>query len=352
MGRDAVIGAVGDVHGHLHLALCVMAGWQDAIGEQFDAVFLCGDVGSFTHSSQLDDATRKRVRRDEDDRSREEGDPSELEFLHQWSTRPQAPWLDYIFKPKTENGLGLACPVVMVHGNHEGFEHLERLVPPRIPRKPVSIDRLPAVDTNKHIRLLPSGWKAVLPESGFVAAGVGGIQPGQRKKKYPKMAYIAEEAVGRLKNSNDVDVLVTHQGPSSVQGDEAGASLLDDLLHKKPARVWFHGHSIDNPHVSALGRCQVVPLDDIAPDPKGKWPHPVGEDGWAWARVSRREVDVHKETPPNLDEFRPDPMYWRDIPHPIEEGEIILPVHKHLWHAAEEDTVIEWGLELLSNASS
>lgn len=87
--------AMGDVHGHLQLALGIAARWQLGLGRDFDAVLLWGD---------------------------------KIEFLTQWMDPASAPWLEGIFRPVSEGGLGLACPVVMVHGNHEGFEHPERLV--------------------------------------------------------------------------------------------------------------------------------------------------------------------------------------------------------------------------------
>src|SRR5688572_29469013 len=91
---------LGDLHGHLQLACCTLARWQRDRGRPFDAVFLCGDVGTFTEESQLDSATRSHAR----------DNPCELEFLTQWSTRPPAPWLDRIFRQEPE-GLGLSCPV-------------------------------------------------------------------------------------------------------------------------------------------------------------------------------------------------------------------------------------------------
>jgi predicted phosphodiesterase len=183
---ESVVAAVGDTHGHLQLALCVLARWQEELGVKFDAVFLCGDVGTFTDSSQLDKATRRHGK----------ANPCELEFLYQWSAEPQAPWLDYIFRSKDNDGLGLVCPVVMVHGNHEGFEHLARLVPGRTPDEPVDASDLPAVDTNGHIHLLPSGWRTETP-SGLSVAGVGGIERGQRRVDYHEMAFIRDDAVPR-----------------------------------------------------------------------------------------------------------------------------------------------------------
>lgn len=145
--QDSVIAVVGDVHGHLQLACCALARWQKELGEQFDAVLLCGDVGTFTNFSQLDNATCGHAK----------SNPRELEFLTQWSTMPQAPWLDAVFKPEADGGLGLTCPLIMAHGNHEGFAHLERLVSDQIPKEPIELVDLPTVDTNGHLRLLPSG---------------------------------------------------------------------------------------------------------------------------------------------------------------------------------------------------
>lgn len=46
----------------------------------------------------------------------------ELGSLTQRSAMPQAAWLNHIFLPVADGGLGLTCPVVMVKGNHEGFD--------------------------------------------------------------------------------------------------------------------------------------------------------------------------------------------------------------------------------------
>jgi hypothetical protein len=67
------LAVVGDCHGHLQLALGVLARWQQEENLRFEAVFLCGDVGTFTEDGQLDKATRRHARTN----------PCELEFLTQ-----------------------------------------------------------------------------------------------------------------------------------------------------------------------------------------------------------------------------------------------------------------------------
>ncbi|HEX8913793.1 MAG TPA: metallophosphoesterase, partial [Humisphaera sp.] len=213
------VAVVGDVHGHLLLALCMAARWQRRLGVRFEAVLLCGDVGSFTEDAQLDNATRSHAR----------DNPCELEFLRQWAVYPPPPWIAAVFEPEPA-GLGLCCPVVMVHGNHDGFAHLRTLYSAkRRPAEPVPVDQLRGADAQEFVRYLPSGWRTVLP-SGLVVGGVGGIQPGQRARVgYDPMAYIEDRAVEALLDAPPVDVLITHQGPAGVQGDH-GSELLDLLL--------------------------------------------------------------------------------------------------------------------------
>jgi len=290
------IAVVGDTHGHLQLGLCVMARWQKLLGVRLEALFLCGDVGTFTNSDQLDNATRLHAK----------DNPVELEFLHQWSVDPQPNWLSHIFD---SSGLDLECPVIMVHGNHEGFAHLERLARGRGRKDDcVEIDDLPFVDSGEHIRYLPSGWRVKLP-SGYVAGGVGGMEAGQRRAKYHPMAYIDENSVLQLlDNAAKIDILITHQGPSGVQADR-GAPSLQPLLDREVARVWFHGHSARHPEVAWCGPTQstcLAPLGDAAfcgtamDDP--------GQDAYAVLSIDERCVRVKKEPPPFLRDFRF--KYW------------------------------------------
>ncbi|MEL6181231.1 MAG: metallophosphoesterase, partial [Myxococcota bacterium] len=247
------IAVLGDVHGHLQLALSLCARWQHQRGQRWDAVLLCGDVGTFTAPEQLDSATRSHARTD----------PGELEFMTQWSTRPQAPWLAWIFKPKAEGGLGLTCPVLMTHGNHEGFSHLAALNRASIPVKPVPVATLPGVDTNGFIRWIPSGWRVSL--SGDVCVGaVGGIEPEQRHAAYHPMAFLDDDAVAALASQppHSIDLLITHQGPAVLQGEQ-GANVLDLLVEAQVARLWCHGHATPHPAAATVGSTTLVPLSDV-----------------------------------------------------------------------------------------
>lgn len=283
---------IGDVHGHLQLALCMAARWQREENIAFDAVFLCGDVGTFTSDNQLDSTTRRHGK----------ANPCELEFLNQWAARPQPRWLDRLFQPVEAGGLDLTCPVVMVHGNHEGFEHLEQLVPAGYPDEIVRIDDLPAVEAGGNIRLLPTGWRC-RTASGITVSGIGGIEQGQRYAEYHPMAYIDDDAVIRLLEMPAVDLLITHQGPSGVQG-EKGSETLQMLLDAGKAKVWCHGHSVVDEAIVRAGTdesTRVVPLDDIAFPGKGLNADDPGEDGFCL---------IHFE--PAIQIRRVYPEFWRD----------------------------------------
>lgn len=311
------VAVVGDVHGHLQLALCILAEWQETLGIQLAAVFLCGDVGTFTSESQLDNATRNHAKEN----------PCELEFLHQWSADPPAPWLDGIFLAREEGGLGLCCPVVMVHGNHEGFAHLRSLVPATNPRQPVPLEDLPAVDPRGRLRLLPSGWLTHLPQ-GHTVAGIGGIEPGQRRAQYHPMAYIDEAAVNRLLRHH-VTILLTHQGPSQFQGNDKGSPTLQKLLDAGKADAWFHGHSIENPEIQRAGpgnKCQVVPLNEIPFQVKGLLVGDPGEGGWALVTLGPVSIHIYKSDQPCLRSFRR--KGWK----PTRNGWLIAPpLQKRAW---------------------
>lgn len=304
------VGAIGDVHGHLQLALSVMAELQRLRNARLDAVFLCGDLGSFADVSDLDNATRRHARHN----------PIELEFLTQWASAPPAPWLEYLFRPVDEEGLGLTCPVVFVHGNHEGFPTLARLIPAR-PRADVTVDELPAIDRLGRIRYLPSGWILRLA-SGLRVAGIGGIDPDQRVARYHPLAYLDEEAIECVRaEGGGIDLLITHQGPACLQGS-GGSPRLDRLALEGVAGVWCHGHSVHRDELCRIGpadRMQVVPLHDVAFPISGPAAGQIRCQGWAWITFDSAEPAVVREAPDWLRTF--DRRRW----YTMRDGRLVCP---------------------------
>jgi len=292
----ATYAVLGDLHGHLQLALGTLARWQRERGADFDAVFLVGDVGTFTEESQLDKATRKHAREN----------PCELEFLTQWSVHPTPRWIDAIFQPLPD-GRGLCCPVVMVHGNHEGFAHLQTLYPRRRrPLGPVELHSLPDVDASGYVKFLPPGWTAVTAQ-GHTVGGIGGMEPGQRTTRYHDMAYIEEEAVLHLKlHAPPLDILLTHQAPALMQGDH-GSPTLDTLLDPPITRFWFHGHSTPVREPRQIENNTIVPLDDIAFH-QGE----PGFHGWSVLELDGPTHTLITAPPPFLREYRQ--KFWTRTP--------------------------------------
>lgn len=300
---------VGDVHGHLQLALLIAARWQQELGVEFEAVFLAGDVGTFASLDDLDKATRRHA----------PDNPCELEFPLQWMAQPPAPHLARLFAPLEQRGCGLTCPVVMVTGNHEGFAHLEPLLTSPIPAEPVAIDTLPTVDRGGWIRLLPGGWRTVTP-GGVTVAGLGGIQREQRRIQYHRLAYITDDQVLAITEGPPADLLVTHTGPAVTQPFPKGSDLLDVVADAGVARVWCHGHSVADDAIVQRRGTTIVPLHDAAfGRPHGPRDGVPGEDAWCHIAFDGDEVTV--------DRCRP--AFWHDFHRrswvALDDGQLVAP---------------------------
>jgi DNA repair exonuclease SbcCD nuclease subunit len=283
---------IGDVHGHLQLGLLVAARWQQELGVAFDAVLLAGDVGTFASYNSLDKATRRHA----------EDNPCELEFLEQWMADPPPAHLGRIFASVERGGLGLTAPVIMVTGNHEGFEHLQPLVPEHREGF-VPVGELPKVDRMERIALLPSGWRTVT-DGGVTIAGLGGIERDQRKSQYHPTAYITDGQLLAVTEGPGVDVLLTHTGPSITQPFPKGSDLMNIVADAGVARVWLHGHSIEDDAIREYKGTTIVPLHDaaFAAAPRTNAGQP-GEDAWCLVTVDDGSAHVDRQRPP----------FWRDF---------------------------------------
>ncbi len=258
---------MGDVHGHLQLALSVAHLWQRELGEEFEAVLLVGDLGTFTSEDKLDKATRRFAERN----------PMELEFMYQWLQTPPPPWIEGIFKPVSEGGLGIRN-VIAIHGNHEDFEYLRSITPERPPSMPVDLEELPSLDPNGFIKYLPNTWVVRLP-SGTTVAGLGGVTD---QKKGLITGEELKRMVSTLEEMGPVDILLTHQGPEAVQGD-LGSPELNDLLGG--ARYWFHGHKVRRTDVVEIKGSTVVPLQPA----NFSHSRELDPNGWAVLRIGEEE---------------------------------------------------------------
>ena len=139
---------------------------------------------------------------------------------------------------------------------------------------------------------------------GVTIAGVGGIEPGQRRAKYHPMADIDERAVADLLDGPRPDVLLTHQGPAAVQGDH-GSLTLDVVLESNGRpRFWFHGHSTPVREPTPIGETLVVPLGDVTFGKSGHRSNDPGLEGWCL-------LDLFADLQHAL--RRDPPPFWREL---------------------------------------
>ncbi len=212
----------------------------------------------------------------------------------------------------------------MVHGNHEGFDHLAALLSHTgaVPAAPVTPAELPAVDSRGRVRLLPPGWRVHVGDD-LVIGGIGGIQPGQRLgSSYPPLAHLDPVSVQLLRAAERLDVLITHQGPARIQGGSSGSVALDPLLERRGPLVWFHGHSRQQKSPMQVGEARVVPLADATFDKRKGWR--IASD--AWHEVAR--------TPGGVATTARRPSGVRELPRSawaaLNDGRLVAP-HLARW---------------------
>ncbi|MCW8132355.1 MAG: hypothetical protein KIS92_18555 [Planctomycetota bacterium] len=286
---------VGDLHGHVQLALAMIAQWnrEDTDG----AIFLLGDAGLFSRPEQVDEAARARAVHN----------PCELEFLTQWADPAGAPWLPWIFASRKDGGLGVTCPVVLVHGEQDPPElYAEHLRAP-LPHAPAPVASLPRIGPGGWLRYLPSGWRCALP-SGRIVAGLGGVE-ARGAGECPPEARLDPERVAAVRAGAPVDLLLTHQGPAAAQGKRSGSRLLDSLLDPPVAPVWCYSHAPlrhTNPPELRVNFPEGRPvllkqIQSPAFSVKNGAPGAPGVDAWAsvhlgeqrWVRPASGTLDFH-----------------------------------------------------------
>jgi hypothetical protein len=124
------IAVLGDVHGHLTLALRLLRRWQDETGHELDLILQVGDLGAFPPPFRLDDATRRFA----------DHDPDELGFVEYDEGGPEAA---EVFGPDASPARAIAAPFWFIKGNHEDFAFLDDVG--RNASEPVPVDAFGAV---------------------------------------------------------------------------------------------------------------------------------------------------------------------------------------------------------------
>jgi hypothetical protein len=150
----------------------------------------------------------------------------------------------------------------MVHDNHEGFAHPQKLYPRRRrPLKPVELLSLPDVDTSGYIKLLPTGWTALTAQA----------TPSEASAESSPASAVPNTATRPTsKKTPSSTSPATHRRSTSfsptralIRGDH-GSPTLDTLLQPSIARFWFHDHSTPIREPRQIANTTIVPLGDIA----------------------------------------------------------------------------------------
>ncbi len=241
------IAVAGDVHGHLALLYRQLGRWRERTGHAIDLILQVGDLGAFGPDSALDRATQRHAA----------DDPEELGFAQFAGEHPPATPLD----PRP--------PLVFIPGNHEDFDLLERAehaAPAGDPLYSVSRDGL--------IHGLRSGHVAELSAAGRTVrvGGVSGVaNRPQRPGRHPRLHLCEEDALA-LAEPGRIDILISHDRPSSVGGrfrhDLGGSEALQVLVETAEPALAFFGH-YDRWGEWRIGETRVFGLAGVGYDRRG-----------------------------------------------------------------------------------
>jgi len=104
------IAILGDIHGHVTLALGLLRRWELESKKTLDLILQVGDFGVFPQGR--DAATRRFAK----------NDPDELGFLQYLSASRES---DLLLNPESSHKI--SAPILFVKGNHEDFAWLAHL---------------------------------------------------------------------------------------------------------------------------------------------------------------------------------------------------------------------------------
>jgi predicted phosphohydrolase len=271
----------GDIHGRLSLMYTLAILWQRQSGIKLEAILQVGDMGAFPYLSNLDESTRKLAKKDRD----------ELGFYDFHQNTPEAE-----FYLTTKNS-----PITyFIRGNHEDFNYLNTFT------KSSPIDRW------SKIWFLPDGHTVNLVQSDriFKILGLGGLPPINEKRSRGKLArdkyrrshqkinsdprFFKQSVVENiLKNSQKVDILITHAGPICAQLPE-GSNLLMKVAKQLKPRVHIFGHHHRSVYIdSKEDNCLIVGLEHLNFDDRDK----LIEDSWGILSISHAAISFNFMSP-------------------------------------------------------
>lgn len=228
MSAGLHIAVLGDVHGHLTLALRVLRRWERETGLALDLILQVGDLGAFPPPFRLDKATRRFA----------EHDPDELGFARYFEGDDEA--------RDTLTGKGLhrvRAPFVFIQGNHEDFDYLD--VVGSGATEPVPVDAF------GRVWFLPNGlrWTFSKGPHALTIAGLGGVsERGGPSHQHRSAFYTRQDVHGLYRQEGPLDVLLTHEPPFDSARDlhpkyaSSGSRDAAEALSLLAVKAHFCGH--------------------------------------------------------------------------------------------------------------
>jgi len=208
-----IICVAGDIHGAMDRLYQDVLAFEASLDIRFDYVLQVGDFGVWPDPSRVDKAT-----------GRHDGAGDFPAWLRHNRRAPR--------------------PTLFIKGNHEDF---------------VWLDSRPDLEVLPGLSYVRNGCAVDIRDPGAGAIRVGGVggcygpsdyqRRSDKLQGYAKRHYTFDE-VERLANSNDVDIMLTHDAPAGVRferhrrdkGYISEAAGLDVLLARVQPRVCFFGH--------------------------------------------------------------------------------------------------------------
>lgn len=229
------IAVLGDLHGHINLALSVLKDCEQINNFNFDSILQVGDLGYFPDLSKVDKATLKFA----------EKDPEELGFQYfLQETKISKKWF---FDENTK----IASDLVFISGNHEDIENLREL-------EFNSKINLTPVDNYNKILYLPPGeiYKINKGELEVKIAGLGGVSDNTEGYHFNKID------LRKARSLSKINILLTHE-PHSGAIENRGSQEVRDLLKLIQPDYHFCGHLHKGEKLSSVGKTESYLLDQV-----------------------------------------------------------------------------------------
>ena len=208
------IAVLGDLHGHIDLALSILKRWEDVNKVKLDSILQVGDLGYFPDLSKLDNATLRFAKDDQEELGFQE-------FLYETDISRK-----HFYNPETK----IDSDLIFIAGNHEDQEQLRNL------ERTSKIKPIP-VDNFRKILYLPSGevYEINKGKLKVKVAGFGRISGGAENYNF------SNTDLRKVRSLSNIDILLTHQ-PSSDYSEEKGSEEVKEVLNLLQHEYHFCGH--------------------------------------------------------------------------------------------------------------